>query len=116
MKNAIIFILSLIAMISCDEYKSDFNSAIGSSLEIHHNNEKKTLSNEELQYIKKWFETNQNGWSSSISTYAPKKMIRNESININITQNLIIVNMKKKNGKWVQITKEVTPNSTIKLK
>ena len=66
--------------------------------------EKKIISKKDKEYVDliKILNSNINGWSYSIATYAPEKYFVSPDITINIKKNIIIINDKKN---FLQITK-----------
>ena len=66
--------------------------------------EKKIISKKDKEYVDliKILNSNINGWSYSIATYAPEKYFVSPDITINIKKSIIVINDKKN---FLQITK-----------
>jgi hypothetical protein len=60
--------------------------------------------------IEKWSRDNTSGWSKSYDTFAPSVEFRAPDISLNVRSDFVVANMKKPNGKWIQL-KKPTPAS-----
>ena len=102
-----------LALASCIDYPNEFKQAIGKELTFtpHKSETAVSVKEETLREIKTWFIENSDKWGRSSTTYSPSKdTLRNPNITIYIYQNLMVVNMKKSDGDWVQVSRKIDSN------
>jgi hypothetical protein len=58
--------------------------------------------------IENWSRDNTSGWSKSYDTFAPSVEFRTSDILLNVRSDFVVANVKKPNGKWIQL-KKTTP-------
>ena len=58
-----------------------------------------------MDLIEKWSRDNTSGWSKSCDTFAPSVEFRTPNISLNVRSDFVVANIKKTNGKWIQLKK-----------
>ncbi len=113
----ILSLLTILILSGCTNYEKEFKQALGTSLTYTaYKKEPVQLSKEMFQEVKNWFLENTDNWSSSYVSFVPHNELSNKTITINIHKNQLIVNMKKKNGDWIQATKPVDSETITFIK
>jgi hypothetical protein len=69
LKMPFLSLITIFILAGCNNYHKEFNNALGNTLFIHKHNTKSKLTKAEFDVVKKWFNKNQDGWSSSLATY-----------------------------------------------
>lgn len=65
--------------------------------------------------IEKWCRKNDSGWKNSYDTYAPVFLYRATNVTFNIRNDVVVANMRQRNGNWIQLIKPTPPNLMKKV-
>jgi hypothetical protein len=57
-----------------------------------------------------WIMKKKNGWKKDFNSYVPQDLFFSKEMNINVINGLVIVNIKIKGKKWIQISREFANN------
>lgn len=57
----------------------------------------------DYEWLKYWFVNNNEGWAMDFVTYAPESLYQSESIKVNVTFDMVVVNYEK-DGHWSQVS------------
>jgi len=63
--------------------------------------------------LKNWFHSNQDGWKNTPVSYAPMDTYISETMSVNVLEGGVVVNYKRHNGKWNQVTKQRKSNELV---